>query len=104
MVDVPTRSLQQRMEALSQANEVRTYRAILKRDLKAGRVNVVDLLVEPPEMIETMKIFDLMMAVPKLGRTKVNRILSRCRISTSKTIDGMSARQRDELVHILSRR
>ena len=36
-VAAPERSLVQRMEALERANEIRTRRAQLKRDLKGGR-------------------------------------------------------------------
>lgn len=103
-VDAPERSLVQRMDALGRANDIRTFRAALKRDLKAGCKSVIDLLLEPPEGIETMKVFDLLMAVPKLGRVKVNKFLATCRISTSKTIGGMSQRQRTELVHTIGRR
>lgn len=98
---VPDRSLVQRMDALHRANEIRSERAELKRDLKASRRQIVDLLMEPPEWMETMKVFDLMLAVPKLGRVKVNRILQQCRMSPSKTVGGMSTRQRVELVSML---
>ena len=47
----PERSLVQRMEALQRANEIRTKRATLKRDLKAGRASIHDLLLEPPEYV-----------------------------------------------------
>ena len=40
---------------------------------------------------------------PKYGRVKVNRILTHCRISPSKTIGGLSERQRNELVRLLRR-
>jgi hypothetical protein len=40
----PERSLDQRIDALSRANEVRALRAQLKRDLKAGRVSIGALL------------------------------------------------------------
>jgi hypothetical protein len=43
------------------------------------------------------------MAVPKYGRVKANKVLGTCRISPSKTIGGLSARQRDELVAALRR-
>jgi len=97
----PSRSYQQRMAALQLANDTRSARAKLKREMKAGRSNLVDLLLTPPTYIETMKVFDLLIAVPKYGRVKVNRILSGCRISPSKTIGGMSQRQRVELVERL---
>ena len=56
------------------------------------------LLLDPPEYLQTAKVFDLLLAVPKYGRVKVNRILTHCRISPSKTIGGLSQRQRNELV------
>ena len=43
----PERSLLQRMDALQRANEIRTRRAQLKKDLKAGRVSIHTLLKEP---------------------------------------------------------
>ena len=99
----PERSLVQRMEALQRANEIRTKRASLKRDLKAGRASIHVLLLEPPEYIETAKVFDMLLAVPKYGRVKVNKVLQVCRISPSKTIGGLSERQRAELISMLRR-
>src|SRR5918992_1352450 len=99
----PERSLVQRMDALQRANQIRTRRAQLKRDLKAGRTKIHDLLLDPPDYLETAKVFDLLLAVPKYGRVKVNRILTQCRISPSKTIGGLSERQRHELVSFLRR-
>jgi hypothetical protein len=91
------------MDALKRANEIRTRRARLKRDLKAGRASIQPLLLDPPEYLQTAKVFDLLLAVPKYGRVKANRILNQCRISPSKTIGGLSQRQRDELVSNLRR-
>ncbi len=99
----PERSLVQRMDALQRANEIRTKRAQLKRDLKGGRTSIHDLLSDPPDYLETAKVFDMLLAVPKYGRVKVNKILVQCRISPSKTIGGLSERQRTELVSLLRR-
>lgn len=89
------------MDALGQANVVRTWRARIKRDLKAGRLNVADLIESPDERLETMKVFDLLMAVPKIGRVKANKMLQTLRVSGSKTVGGLSDRQRDEMVRWL---
>ena len=69
-VAAPERSLLQRMEALQRANDVRSRRAQLKRDLKAGRQPIHELLLEPPEYLGTAKVFDLLLAVPKYGRVR----------------------------------
>ena len=94
----PERSLDQRMEALKRANDIRSKRAQLKRDLKGNKVKIQTLLMDPPEYVQTAKVIDMLMAVPKYGRVKTNRILNQCRISPSKTIGGLSERQRAELV------
>src|SRR2546426_11124449 len=86
----PERSLNQRMDALARANDIRIRRAQLKRDLKSGRLSIHALLLSPPEYVETAKVFDMLLAVPKYGRVKVNKILVNCRIAPSKTIGGLS--------------
>lgn len=100
----PDRSLTQRLDALERANDVRTKRAQLKREVKAGRVTMHALLLEPPAYLETAKVFDILLATPKLGRVKVNKILTQCRISPSKSMGGLSERQRDEIAKLLRRR
>ena len=100
---VPERSREQRMRALSRANEIRSARAQLKRDLKAQKTKIETLLLDPPEYVMSAKVFDMILAVPKYGRVKANKILGHCRISPSKTIGGLSERQRAELVQFLRR-
>ena len=100
----PECSYNQRMEALQRANHIRSRRAQLKRDLKAGRQPIDELLLGPPAYLETAKVFDLLLAVPKYGRVKVNKILGQCKISPSKTVGGLSERQRRELVAFMRRR
>jgi hypothetical protein len=99
--ETPERSLDQRMDALKRANNIRTARAKLKKDLKAGRTSILDLLESPPEYILTAKVFDLLLAVPKYGRVKANRVLNQCRVSPAKTVGGLSERQRKEMVGLL---
>ncbi|HEY3070618.1 MAG TPA: integration host factor, actinobacterial type [Gaiellaceae bacterium] len=102
-VQAPVRSLDQRMDALRRANEIRVRRAQLKKDLKNGSARIEDILRNPPGYVETAKVFDMLMAVPKFGRVKAARFLNQCRISQSKTVGGLSDRQRTELVGLLRR-
>ncbi len=102
-VQAPERSLDQRMDALRRANDIRVQRAKLKRDLKEGRLRVEAVLDDPPDYVATAKVFDILMAVPKFGRVKASRFLNQCRISQSKTVGGLSERQRTELVGLFQR-
>jgi hypothetical protein len=103
-VQAPVRSLDQRMEALKRANDIRVKRAQLKKDLKSGAVSIEQILSEPPEYVSTAKVFDMLMAVPKFGRVKAARLLNQCRISQSKTVGGLSDRQRHELIALFNSR
>lgn len=89
------------MEALQRANHVRSQRAALKADLKQGRVSITAVIQDPPDFLATAKIADVLMAAPKYGRVKAARIMERCRVSQSKTVGGLSDRQRRELITAL---
>lgn len=100
----PVRSLDQRMEALARANDIRVKRAELKRKVKVGAVDVAVMLADPPQFVETMKVFDLLLAMPKTGAVKAQRIMRALSISSSKTVSGLSTRQRDAIVRELTGR
>lgn len=95
----PARSDDQRREALRKANRIRSHRAALKPQVKSGERPWIDLLDDPN--CATMKIVDLLVHLPKVGRVKANKALRRARVSPSKTLAGLSERQRGELARIL---
>lgn len=97
----PERSQQQRMEALRRANDIRSERARLKERLRTGDLGITDVLSDPPVCVHTAKVLDLLLAVPKYGRVKANRLLERCRVSPAKTVNGLTPRQRKELLDML---
>jgi hypothetical protein len=98
------RTTEQRMQALALANEIRMGRAQLKRDMKVGRRHLRELLEQPPELIDTMKILDLLLAAPKVGRVKATKMLSRAQVAPSKAVGRLSPRQRCELLALLAAR
>lgn len=106
MADSPIveRDLTQPMAALDKANKIRIYRSALKKDLKAGRANIFNLLTDPPEMILTMTVFALLMSLPQNGQAITNRMLAKCQISPSKTVGEMTERQRDNLLALLRKK
>jgi hypothetical protein len=60
----PAQTLEQRLRALRQANEIRSRRAALKKELASGRVRIADVLAQPPDCAKTAKVRDLLLAVP----------------------------------------
>ena len=103
----PDRTHAQRMEALSVANRHRTRRAQFKQQLKQAtgrdaRRRVVAALIDVPDWMATMKTVDLLMAVPRVGRVKSNQILMKVKTSPSRTLGGLTERQRDMLVELIT--
>jgi len=101
MIPAPPRALEQRITALAEANRIRTARAALKRDLKAGTVRIGPLILDPPPDIHTAKVLDLLRATPKIGNVKAAKILKRADLSPSKTFRGMTLGQRARLINTL---
>lgn len=99
----PFRSLEQRYHALERANAVRSYRADLKQEMKLGRRTIRQVLQDSAtdEHLATMKVVDLLLATPMVGRVKAKKVLDKARISPSKTLAGMTERQREDLTRWL---
>jgi hypothetical protein len=101
-VQVPTRSLEQRMEALRRANRVRLTRADWKRAVKRD-LSVVLLPMEMAQSegwspFDSMHVGDYLRSIPKVGPVKVTTALRRMEISRAKTLAGLTDRQRAEVV------
>ena len=64
---------------------------------------MADVLLRPTEWVLTAKVHDLMLCVPGVGGVKAAKMLQQCRVSGSKTVGGLSDRQRTELVALLRR-
>jgi hypothetical protein len=99
----PARSREQRRRGLEQANEIRSARATLKKQLAAGTIELAPIIASPPAWLQTARVRNLLLAVPKIGTVKASRLLTQCGIAHSKTLGGLSDRQRHELINILRR-
>ncbi|MGP0047321.1 MAG: integration host factor, partial [Solirubrobacteraceae bacterium] len=62
-----------------------------------GRASIGELLLDPPAFVQTANVFDMLLALPKVGRVKATKIMNSCRVSPNKTLGGLSDRQRAEL-------
>lgn len=98
----PERSYAQRRASLNRANEIRSYRAGAKRKLKrkppiVASAVAAKIISDPPDRMHTMKVVDLLLSCPKFGPIKAHKTLRRKQISPSKTLAGLSERQRREL-------
>jgi predicted flap endonuclease-1-like 5' DNA nuclease len=100
---VPGRSREQRLRALEQANQVRSARATLKQELASGKLELAQIVADPPACVRTARVRDLLLVLPKIGAVRAGRILAQCGIAHSKTLAGLTDRQRAELTNLFRR-
>jgi hypothetical protein len=94
---------EQRHRALARANDIRMHRAHLKAELRAGRASIKPLVSEPPEWLLTATIQEMLLAVPDVGPSKVERILRRARVSPRTTFGTVTPRGRKALLQTLDK-
>lgn len=109
----PDRSLAQRRAALAKANTIRAARKRLKAELKARGVDEVLRILQRPDaarslvadapagFVDTMEVLAVLIAARGIGTVKASRMLRAARIAPSKTLGGMTHRQREELVALV---
>lgn len=100
----PAQTRAQRMAALSTANSIRCARADFKRRLRSGEASLADAIRTPPDYLLSARVYDLIRAVPGYGHAKALRVHRVARVSTAKTVGGLSHRQRDALADHFSPR
>ena len=98
----PAERIRQRTAALEHANQIRSQRAQLKRDLRAGRTTIEDVLSNPPDYLASATIVDLLIWSPKRQRIKASRVLRRCHITPTRTVGALTERQRQLIIADLS--
>lgn len=95
------RSEAQPLAALGKANRIRTKRAELKRDIRAGRASFLEVLASPPEWLLAASVYSVLLCVPRVGPEKA-RFALRGDLSTVTTFGRISDRQRAVLVRRLT--
>lgn len=95
------RTMEQRLLALGRANEIRLGRAKVRREIGTRRLSAADVLLDPPECVLSMPIFELLMAQHRYGRSRSSGLLRRVRISEGRLIGALTDRERRLLAEAL---
>lgn len=65
---------QARDRALRHANVLRHDKARLRQDLAAGRIELIDVLAEPPACIRAARVFEVIEDARGIGPTTIRRL------------------------------
>jgi len=92
------------MAALDRGNKLRTRRAQLKRELKAGEVLLSEVLLSEEEWLGGTRVREILLATPGIGKKKADRALQSSWISQSARLGGASRRAKEALLATLDER
>lgn len=97
-----------RLAASRAAVAARRARAVVKADVASGNRSALDVLTagfaDPDGVEGRMRVTDLLISVPAIGATKLERILSDLRIARAKRVGGLGMHQRERITTFLQKR
>lgn len=99
---LPNLSEADRKRALQKAAEARQKRADLRQKIKAGKMSFADVMKKSDDpIIARMKVSTLLESLPGFGKAKAAKIMSELGISESRRVQGLGARQKQQLMERL---
>jgi hypothetical protein len=93
---------EQHLLALKHANYIRTARAELKRQLRAGQVKAAQVILRGSRDTDTMTVTELLSSQRGWGPARSKKILLSVSLSERKTLGSLTERQRLTLAGVLS--
>jgi hypothetical protein len=98
-----SRFIQQRAEALDNANATRVLRKRLRQDLCSGERRIEDVVREPEWFVSTARISDVLSWAPRIGCARVNTVLRRADVWPLRDAGRLTVNQRDRILEELGR-
>ena len=96
----PKMTDEQRAAALARAAEARRVRAEIKQLLKTGSLNLEDVFAraEEDDLVGGIKVFAVVLSMPKMGKIKTIRLLEDLRIAENRRLRALTPRQKADLL------
>lgn len=99
---LPNLSPEDRKKALEKAAQARQARAELRQKIKNGDMSFADVMKKSGDpVVARMKVSTLLESLPGFGKAKAAKIMSELEISDSRRVQGLGARQREQLMQRL---
>jgi len=99
-VALPNLTPEQRQAALEKAAASRRERAEVKNRLKHSGASLREVIEagQSNEVIGKMKVLDLIQSMPGIGKVRARQIMDKVKISDSRRVRGLGAKQAAALV------
>lgn len=87
-----------RREASKLACALRHERRAIKDKLKAGEIQIGEVLAGESKVTSMMRVFDVIRSMPGYGNSRATTLMDRLRISKTRRVRGLGSRQKDALI------
>ena len=97
---LPTLTPEQRQAALEKATAARRVRAEVKLRLKTSAATLAEVIGEARvnEVVAKLRVVDLLLAMPGVGKVRAQDIMQRIGIAESRRLRGLGVHQVDALI------
>lgn len=97
---LPPLTPEQRQAALAKAAASRRERAEVKNRLKHSGASLADVVAEGQtnEVIGKMRVSELLQSMPGIGKVRAKQVMERLKISESRRVRGLGAKQVQALI------
>lgn len=103
-MSIPKLSASARATALKKAQQMRSKRAALRREIKAGRLTLAEVLERADdEIIGKMRVKYLLESLPQIGKITAAKIMDEVAIDEVRRVQGLGSRQKAALLQRLAK-
>jgi len=100
---IPKLSPEERSKALQKAQQIRSQRMEVRKQLKAGKLNVKDIFKDADnEVYAKMRVKYLLESLPQVGKITAQKIMDEIGIDEARRVQGLGSRQKTQLLERLS--
>jgi hypothetical protein len=92
---LPPLTPEQRQAALDKAAASRRERAAVKNRLKHSGASLAEVIAEGQknEVVGKMRVFELLQSMPGIGKVRARQVMERLKISETRRVRGLGAKQ-----------
>ncbi|HEY8392320.1 MAG TPA: integration host factor, actinobacterial type [Capillibacterium sp.] len=96
---LPKLTIEEKKQALKKAQQVRSQRAKIRQDLKAGRTGIREILEQVDnDVIAKMRVAYLLESLPRIGKVRTRKIMNEIGIDETRRVQGLGSRQKQALI------
>lgn len=101
-MSIPQLSPEERSKALAKAQQIRSQRMEVRKQLKSGKLTLNDVLEHADdEIYAKMRVKYLLESLPQVGKITAQKVMEEIGIDEARRVQGLGNRQKTQLLERL---